>query len=196
MGHKLVDLVGLRFNLLTVVEKMPSRKYGDSYKRRWKCVCDCGKETEFDTGQLTSKRTKSCGCLHKESSIENSRKTRHLIANPDASLNVIFSSYQRNAQKRNLEWLLTKEQATKLFSGDCYFCGLPPSNTYKSTYYKKLYSGIDRLNNEHGYTMENTVSCCSTCNHAKHTMTEQQFMQWIDRIFKHQFRRAMQELDK
>lgn len=32
----------------------------------WKCLCECGQETTVYTSALTSKNTKSCGCLHKE----------------------------------------------------------------------------------------------------------------------------------
>lgn len=198
MGHKLLDLTGSKFNQLTVLEKMPSVKYGVTYKRRWKCVCECGKTTEVDTGQLTSGKAKSCGCAHAKSSVENSAKTRHLIAKKDAAFNSVRSIYQYNAKKRNLHWEIDNEHARNLFSSNCYFCGLEPSNVYKNTYYKQQYNGIDRLNNSLGYTKENTVACCKICNHAKHTMDEQAFMSWLERVFNHQssLKRAIQELDK
>lgn len=198
MGHKLVDLVGVRFNQLVVLQKMPSVKYGLTFKRRWKCVCDCGNETEVDTGQLTSGKAKSCGCAHSKSAIENSKKTRHLIAKKDAAFNSVRSIYKSNARKRNLSWEIDDDHARMLFSSNCYFCGLIPSNVYKATYYKQEYNGIDRLDNCLGYTKENTVSCCRVCNHAKHTMTEKTFMEWLARVFKHQEskRRCIDELDK
>lgn len=33
---------------------------------RWRCMCDCGRETIVYTGGLTRGSTQSCGCLHKE----------------------------------------------------------------------------------------------------------------------------------
>lgn len=33
---------------------------------RWRCMCDCGRETIVYTGGLTRGTTQSCGCLHKE----------------------------------------------------------------------------------------------------------------------------------
>lgn len=198
MGHRLVDFVGSRFGRLVVLEKMPSVKYGLTFKRKWKCVCDCGKKTEVITGQLTSGKTKSCGCAHAKASVENSKKTRHLIAKKDAAFNSVRSIYKLNARKRGLCWEIDDEHARKLFSSNCHFCGLAPSNVYKTTYYKQEYNGIDRLDNSVGYTKENTVSCCRVCNHAKHTMTEKVFMDWLNRVFNHQqnLRRTMEEMDK
>ncbi len=75
-----------------------------------------------------------------------------------------------------------------LISGDCYFCGQPPSaltGYYKAERTKVLVSGVDRLNNEEGYTEENTVSCCKTCNYAKRVMSESEFKSWIDRVYHH-----------
>lgn len=42
--------------------------------------------------------------------------------------------------------------------------------------------GIDRLNNDKGYTVENIVSCCSICNKAKSNLTMEEFLAWIERI--------------
>lgn len=56
-------LAGRRFGRLTVI------KYSGNKKRNslvWECACDCGNTTYVDTGQLTSGKTKSCGCLRKE----------------------------------------------------------------------------------------------------------------------------------
>lgn len=47
------------------------------------------------------------------------------------------------------------------------------------------YNGIDRLNNDEGYTVENTVTCCSVCNRAKHTMGFEAFRAWIARVYTH-----------
>ena len=172
---------------------MPSIKYGLTSKRRWKCRCECGKETEVDTGGLTSGKTKSCGCLHSETSAENGIKSRHLVAKTQAAFNSIKSIYKSNAKKRNLVWGLSDEYALSLLNGNCYFCGDPPSNLYKTTYYNQKYNGIDRLNNDMGYAEENTVSCCKVCNHAKHTMDKDTFLNWVKKVNDHQ--RTMEELD-
>lgn len=56
----LKNLIGQRFNMLTVISKDPQL---DSYKcRQWICQCDCGKIVKLRTGKLTSNTIKSCGC--------------------------------------------------------------------------------------------------------------------------------------
>lgn len=51
------DLTGQRFNNLVAIEYIKGGK--------WKCKCDCGKETIVDTRNLKSGHTKSCGCRTK-----------------------------------------------------------------------------------------------------------------------------------
>ena len=64
------DLTGQRFGRLTVLEPLPGER-----RTRWRCVCDCGRETVVGSGHhLTSGNTKSCGCLHRDSARE-----RHLV---------------------------------------------------------------------------------------------------------------------
>ena len=64
------NLVGKKFNRLTVVEYLGVRKWG---KHWWRCMCDCGTEVEINTSRITGKSssTKSCGCLRKESMTKN-----------------------------------------------------------------------------------------------------------------------------
>lgn len=61
------NMVGERFGRLLVIERAddyvaPSGKH----HVMWKCLCDCGNSTTVDAGQLSSGKTKSCGCLHRE----------------------------------------------------------------------------------------------------------------------------------
>lgn len=56
---KVVDLVGQRFSLLTVVGRAENNPQG---KSRWHCVCDCGKLTVALRDGLARGKTTSCGC--------------------------------------------------------------------------------------------------------------------------------------
>lgn len=64
---KFQDLSGQRFGRLTVIERAPDRvsPTGHHYTR-WKCICDCGKQTVTDANTLKSGGAKSCGCLSTE----------------------------------------------------------------------------------------------------------------------------------
>ena len=60
---KFIDLTGQRFGKLTVI-----KKYGIAKNRQslWKCQCDCGNIKIIMYNNLTTKQTKSCGCLLRE----------------------------------------------------------------------------------------------------------------------------------
>lgn len=57
------DLIGQKFNRLTVVEKIKIDGRSDAY---WRCICDCGQETIQSTYILNKGIVKSCGCYKKE----------------------------------------------------------------------------------------------------------------------------------
>lgn len=65
------DLVGRRFGRLTVTEYAGKR----AGMHRWKCLCDCGKETTVGQTLLQSGKTKSCGCLQAAVYRENLKLT-------------------------------------------------------------------------------------------------------------------------
>lgn len=58
VAMKRIDLTGQKFHRLTAVEYVGNRK--------WRCICDCGKETVVGAYELKSGNTKSCGCLNIE----------------------------------------------------------------------------------------------------------------------------------
>ena len=58
------DLVGQTFTRLTVQQQLPSNTHG---KTLWLCLCACGNTTQVPTGKLRSGKTRSCGCLYRES---------------------------------------------------------------------------------------------------------------------------------
>jgi hypothetical protein len=60
---KLVDRTGQRFGRLVVLEQAGRTA---SKKVLWKCKCDCGNETQTDSGSLVTGNTESCGCILKE----------------------------------------------------------------------------------------------------------------------------------
>lgn len=83
-----------------------------------------------------------------------------------------LSKYKSSAKKRGKEWLLTDEQARKLFLMSCEYCGAEP----------KPCNGIDRVDNTLGYISNNVVACCSFCNMAKRDHTLDEWNEWIGRL--------------
>lgn len=66
MCMKTSNLLNQRFNRLTVAERAPSDKYGNS---RWRCICDCGKERVAKGMELKAGKIKSCGCSKLEATV-------------------------------------------------------------------------------------------------------------------------------
>ena len=63
-SHNKVNLVGKRFGRLTVLYETEKRdKRGSVY---WRCLCDCGNQTEATESALVGGTCRSCGCLQKE----------------------------------------------------------------------------------------------------------------------------------
>ena len=62
-AHNGAELVGQKFNRLTVLARAENNKYGN---RRWKCQCECGVITWALSTQLMSGHTKSCGCFNRD----------------------------------------------------------------------------------------------------------------------------------
>lgn len=67
-----------------------------------------------------------------------------------------FQHLRGLAKKRGLEVLMTFEQYEQLIAkGSCDYCSGPLSKTG---------GGLDRLDNNKGYVIENVVPCCGNCN--------------------------------
>lgn len=67
------SVIGFKFGLLTVIEE--AKKRGNI--RAVVCQCDCGNSKTVLLGNLRSKKTLSCGCLHKLS-VKNSNSSHRL----------------------------------------------------------------------------------------------------------------------
>ena len=75
-------------------------------------------------------------------------------------------------EKRGLEFTLTKEQYDELIYKPCYLCG-----------FKNIVgNGLDRQDSSIGYTYENVLPCCSTCNMMKAFYNKDDFIKQVKKI--------------
>lgn len=158
---------GDKFQMLTAIRRS-NRKIGGKYYWWW--LCDCGNTKEILLGNVTCSGTKSCGCLAASKSPS------------DIAMKIVLTNYKRNAKRRGYCWELTEDQAAELFAGDCHYCGAKPVETQEASRYNWTRNGIDRVNNTQGYTEENCVSCCKTCNSMKKTLSKVEFLEHVQRI--------------
>lgn len=172
------DLTGVKIAHLTAL-KFQEFKNRKTY---WLYQCDCGNQKIIRSDQVGENDTQSCGCQklrrNEELRIEKTK-------DPGMGMStVLYHKYKLSAKRRHHNFSLTIDQFRELTQQDCNYCGLPPSQvSYKKEYNgPHRFNGIDRRDNKQGYIIENAVPCCKTCNQAKHTMTEEDFLSWIKRI--------------
>lgn len=66
MPKRAIDMTGMHFGRLTVLERAGSAKSGNQSNPVWLCRCDCGEVLLIRGLSLRSGNTKSCGCLRNE----------------------------------------------------------------------------------------------------------------------------------
>jgi 5-methylcytosine-specific restriction endonuclease McrA len=162
------DLIGKRFGKLVVIAQIFGKA---KTKSRFLCLCDCGKQKELGGSYLPYGRAKSCGCGRR-------LNVRH------NAISLTLYAYRKHAKKRGLTFDLDRKTLARLIEHPCFYCGKIGTNrTYA---YKKpneedvfYHNGIDRIENEKGYTIENSVSCCKLCNHMKWSLS---FKEWIEHM--------------
>jgi DNA-directed RNA polymerase subunit RPC12/RpoP len=110
-----------------------------------------------------------------------------------ASKRQLLGVYKLSAKKRNIEFKLSNEEFFKLTQQPCYYCGKELSMSIKSKYNNGdyIYNGIDRINNNIGYIIENCVPCCNICNIAKSDNTYEEFITMAKNIYLNLFKKEI-----
>ena len=67
------DLIGQQFGRIKVVSRAPS---GSRWQTRWHCICDCGNAKVMQASNLTTGKSKSCGCGAEETRQANNAKAK------------------------------------------------------------------------------------------------------------------------
>ncbi len=97
----------------------------------------------------------------------------------------MFGNYQRVSKKNGRVFTLTFEQFRFLTSSLCHYCGSPPlclmmcnkgKANKKSVWGDYSHNGIDRIDNEKGYTPDNCLPCCHFCNRARNSRPYTEFL--------------------
>jgi hypothetical protein len=122
----------------------------------------------------------SCGCIIKDLRGSERKPLQDVIHK------AVLNYYKRNAKTRNYVWDLDFQNFIELINGNCYYCGIEKCSPfiwrYKYEEKSLLLNGVDRIDNSIGYTKENSVSCCKTCNFAKNELSFDEFKKWANRL--------------
>jgi hypothetical protein len=137
-------------------EQIVAEKAVGSLKRT--CI-GCSKEYEpFNTHH--NKEATSCKeCLEKQKILDSKRtRVRDYKDEKCKNLEAYYKSYINDSMRRGHgDFQLNFQEFEKLVKSPCYYC-------------KEIsqINGIDRVNNDLGYTADNCVTACWTCNRMKH----------------------------
>lgn len=83
----------------------------------------------------------------------------------------IFCEMRCHAKTRQISFNLTKNDIANILLQNCNYCGTD------------LLLGIDRINSNDHYHINNIISCCKDCNLAKLTQTELEFREMIINLY-------------
>lgn len=176
-----------RLTLIHSSYRIRESRKGNKYKEKiWFCKCECGGEKLISQNALSASATNSCGCLRKE--FLKNRKTENMAKRIKNYAKTIFKEHKTTARNNRKTTSLEIDEFEALITNRCFYCDIAGS---KPVYQlidgrdviRKVVNGIDRKNNSQGYTTENSVSCCSRCNYAKHIMDLDEFVSWIGSVF-------------
>ena len=94
-----------------------------------------------------------------------------------------YSMYKRSAEARNYIFEITLEEFNKLILENCYICGKQSDEIHKN--------GLDRFDNDIGYTFANVNACCGQCNYMKKDIEYDMFIYQLQKIYECSYKKEM-----
>lgn len=186
--HCFNDLTGKRFGQLTCVKYVTKLTRSGHRVNAWECLCDCGNTCFPRPQQLTQCGQTACKPCTDVRRAKASELKDHL-----SDKHRVLKNYKLGARARNLDFSLTDQEFFDLLQGECHYCGLAPAKKERTGF---LRNGIDRVNNEVGYTATNCVPSCEQCNFAKGRSSLAEFTQWIARIAQFQSKKCSETIPR
>lgn len=175
---------GTVFGRLKIVDGIHRMSEGKTPRALFKVECECGFVFEVIGTSLRKGVATSC----KDCSFKYRELNRANHVNQISQLyhhNIVIRCRDANKFIANN---LTIEEFSALAIKDCHYCGEPPkpSMMFKGRKYVNTdeikVNGIDRLDSDKGYILDNCVPCCSTCNKMKMDLHVDDFKDIIRKI--------------
>jgi hypothetical protein len=129
----------------------------------------CGKtyESYKTTKGVESTRCPKCQTTMKEQDKRRTHRQRNYKNENYRNIQRYQKAYELSAKRRNYAFELSALQFEHLVKAPCFYCGQKTEGEA---------NGIDRLDNNKGYTLENSRSCCEMCNHMKYMYATEYFL--------------------
>lgn len=181
------EIIGHKFGKLIVLNTSGTR--GNRGQIRYDCICDCGNTHTVSGESIRSGKSKSCGCNR----YEYKPKTYNQNRENQMWKQLYKSTIVKRSKKNNWCVLISLPEFIKLSKSNCFYCGVEPfiqikdrlNSVHIDNEIKVFANGIDRVDSMIGYTTNNTVPCCKHCNTAKNTMTDNEFKDWVMRVYEY-----------
>lgn len=168
---------------------------------KWKAVCTkCGKEQIIRISNARKRVSDGCSYCsgHVGQRVPNSGQ-QNIIKHITYSLDELsyreykskITGFNQHSGRKYKEFKLTLDDWTSLIHSNCHYCGAEPNsnNQYhnrRKTNPEPFYmNGIDRIDPNQGYTLENCVPCCSICNRMKWDLPYNEWINHMHQILKY-----------
>lgn len=182
------NFIGKKFGRLTVIKSVDSyiwvdKKTGRStHRKKYLCKCDCGNDDISSLNFLKRKlKTKCKSCAYKE--------RPQSLRRVSAEQRLYNVSIKNRCESQNIENNLEIDDFKLIIYNKCFYCDAPPRKIdwiYKNKVCKSesvFANGVDRLNSDKGYSIDNCVPCCPTCNVMKMDLNLAEFDIHIKKIY-------------
>jgi hypothetical protein len=165
-------------------------------RRKYEVQCSCGyigfrRADWVDTGRSTS--CKSCSAKETLKNHPNPVFAKRAHFGVGDITKTYWYAIRQGAQKRNIEFDITIEQAWELFvkqNGKCALSGvdIQLSSDLKKCNpdYSKITASLDRIDSTKGYILNNIQWVHKTVNYIKRDLDQEEFITWCQLISKNE----------
>ena len=165
-----------RNELARIAEQKPERK---EVKQQWnennyekvamKSMNYRQRQIETDVEEYLNKNAENAKQWRENNPEKNKENNKSRLEN----IKIHYSNYIRCAGDKNLDFEISQEEFNNLIKEPCHYCNIIQ---------ERGFNGIDRLDSNTGYVLNNCVSCCKTCNFMKCSLSADVFLKRIEHI--------------
>lgn len=189
-GNEYQFMIGRKYGKLTILSLGETISGGNRSKnkkrkrRSCKCLCDCGKEVTKVAESIKDGLIKSCGCAYIDNGNAFSGKNNPAWTGIGDFPSVKFNRIKLSAQKRDLEFSVSKEYLWELFEKQNRKCALSGIELKfgKANKWRCTTASLDRVDNKIGYIEGNVQWIHKDINIMKNNHDQEYFIELCTKI--------------